>query len=237
MDVEAVLRTKRQLEQQRKVISKKVLQNILEKRTPCNNEIVSIQETDRMLQESLLECKKARSYLSCARKNLTTTNLQILATYKKREVLQQILATLQKLKKLKSTEIQLQKLLDMNNYSGAIHLVLECKRLAEENRQFVCVEALSQKLQDTLEQVDVQLENVLREVRIARYLKYTFQFSIYDYQFSDSAQFRCEELFQFARGFQIAGQANDRPSALEFHFDHSYVGLQCFAGACRTKSR
>lgn len=165
MDVDAVLRKKLQLEQQRKVISKKVLQNILETRTPCNNEIVSIQETDRMLQQSLLECKKARSYLSCARKNLTTTNLQILATYKKREVLQQILATLHKLKKLKSTEIQLQKLLDMHNYSGAICLVLECKRLAEDNRQFVCVEALSQKLQDTLEQVDVQLENVLREVR------------------------------------------------------------------------
>lgn len=200
MNDEAVLCKKQQLERQRKVISKKVLQNILEKRTPCDTEIVSIQETDRMLQQSLLECKKARSYLSCARKNLTTTNLQILATYKKREVLQQILATLHKLKKLKSTEIQLQKLLDMHNYSGAIHLVLECKRLAEENRQYVCVEALSQKLQDILEQVDVQLENVLREVSGVDFgaflLNWIFDLSIY--QFTDSAHFRCEKLFKFA---------------------------------------
>lgn len=164
MDEECVQRAMLVLKQQHKVISKKVLQNILEKRNPCNNEIVSIQETDRMLQDSLLECKKARSYLSCARKNLTTTNLQILATYKKREVLHEILETLQKLKKIKSTEIQLQKLLDTHNYSGAISLLLECKRLAAENSQYVCVEALSQKLQDTLLLAELQLDNVLGEV-------------------------------------------------------------------------
>lgn len=164
MSVDSVQRAILVLKQQHKVISKKVLQNILEKRGPCNDEVLSIQATDQMLQESLLECKKARSYLSCAKKNLTTTNLQILATYKKREVQQEILAILTKLKKLKSTEIQLQKLLDMNNYSGAISLLLECKRLADENRQFVCVEALSQKLQDIQLLVELQLDNVLGEV-------------------------------------------------------------------------
>lgn len=164
MNIEAVQRAMLALKQQHKVVSKKVLQNILEKRAPCNDEIVAIQETDRKLQESLLECKKARSYLSCAKKNLTTTNLQILATYKKREVLQEILAILHKLKKLKSTEIQLQRLLDTGNYSGAISLLLECKRLAAENSQFVCVEALSQKLQDVQLLVELQLDNVLGEV-------------------------------------------------------------------------
>lgn len=164
MDEETVQRAMLVLRQQHKVISKKVLQNILEKRNQCNEEIVSIQETDQMLQASLLECKKARSYLSCARKNLTTTNLQILATYKKREMLQEILQTLYKLKKLKSTEIQLQKLLDLDNYSGAIALLLECKRLAAENSQYVCVEALSQKLQDTLLMTELQLDSVLAEI-------------------------------------------------------------------------
>lgn len=164
MDVESVQRAMLVLKQQHKVISKKVMQKILDKRTPCNTEIDSIQETNSKLKESLLECQKARSYLSCARKNLATTNLQILATYKKREILQEILAVLQKLKKLKSTENQLQKLLDTNNYSGAISLLLECKRLAAENRQFVCVDALAQKLQDTQLLVELQLENVLGEM-------------------------------------------------------------------------
>lgn len=152
------------LKQQHKVISKKVLQNILEKRNSCNAETKSIQEADVMLQQSLLECKKARSYLSCARKNLTTTNLQILAMYKKREAMQEMLHTLYKFKKLKSTEIQLQKLLDLQNYSGAISLLLECKRLATENGQYVCVAALAQKLQDTLLMTELQLDTVLAHI-------------------------------------------------------------------------
>lgn len=164
MNEETVQRAMLVLKQQHKVISKKVLQNILEKRNPCNAEVVSIQQADEMLQQSLLECKKARSYLSCARKNLTTTNLQILAMYKKREALHEILQTLYKLKKLKSTEIQLQKLLDQHNYSGAISLLLECKRLATENSQYVCVAALSQKLQDTLLMTELQLDTVLAEI-------------------------------------------------------------------------
>lgn len=164
MDEESVQRAMLVLKQQHKVISKKVLQNILEKRNSCNNESKSIQEADTMLQHSLLECKKARSYLSCARKNLTTTNLQILAMYKKREAMQEILRTLYKLKKLKSTEIQLQKLLDTHNYSGAIALLLECKRLAKENSQYVCVAALAQKLQDTLIMTELQLDTVLAQI-------------------------------------------------------------------------
>lgn len=161
MDEESVQRAMMVLKQQHKVISKKVLQNILEKRNSCNSETKSIQDADQMLQQSLLECKKARSYLSCARKNLTTTNLQILAMYKKREAMQEILRTLYKLKKLKSTEIQLQKLLDTQNYLGAISLLLECKRLATENSQYVCVAALAQKLQDTLLMTELQLDSVL----------------------------------------------------------------------------
>lgn len=164
MDEESVQRAMLVLKQQHKVISKKVLQNILEKRNPCNNEVKAIQEADVMLQESLLECKKARSYLSCARKNLTTTNLQILAMYKKREAMHEILQTLYKLKKLKSTEIQLQKLLETQNYSGAIALLLECKRLAYENSQYCCVAALSQKLQDTLLMTELQLDTVLADI-------------------------------------------------------------------------
>lgn len=164
MSEESVQQAMLVLKQQHKVISKKVLQNILEKRNSCNSETKSIQEADVMLQQSLLECKKARSYLSCARKNLTTTNLQILAMYKKREAMQEILRTLYKLKKLKSTEKQLQKLLDTQNYCGAISLLLECKRLAAENSQYVCVAALAQKLQDTLLMTELQLDTVLADI-------------------------------------------------------------------------
>lgn len=152
------------LKHQQKVISKKVLQHILEQRKPCNEEIECINETGQILQDSLLQCRKARSYLSCAKKYLATTNLHILATYKKREVMRDLLETLYKLRKLKSMEMQLQKLLHTENYSGAISLLLECKELAASNSQYKCVDALSQKLQDTLLLVELQLDNVLNEV-------------------------------------------------------------------------
>ena len=168
IDDDSVQRAIVVLKQQHKVISKKVLQNILDQRNSCNQEFDHISDTEKMLQTSLLECKKARSYLSCARKSLTTTSLQILATYKKREVLQGLLGTLHKLKKMKSTELQLQQLLQNGDYSGAIAILLECKKLAAENGEYKCVEALSQKLQDTLLLTELQLDNVLNEVRVGR---------------------------------------------------------------------
>lgn len=164
MDVESVQRTMQMLRQQHKVISKKVLQNILEQRNPCNNEIHLVQDTDVLLQESLLECKKARSYLSCAKKNLTTTSLHILAMYKKRERMHDLLHTMHKLKKLKATELQIHKLLDLKNYAQAIALLLECERLAADNGQYACVTALSRKLQNTLMTVELQLDDALARV-------------------------------------------------------------------------
>lgn len=153
------------LKQQHKVISKKVLQHILNQQNQCNDEVTKMSETEQILQNSLLECRKARSYLSCAKKNLTTTSLQILATYKKRETLHGLLETLYKLKKMKSTELQLQKLLETGDYSGAISLLLECKKLVAENGQYKCVESLSLKLQDILLLTELQLDTVLNEVR------------------------------------------------------------------------
>lgn len=164
LDDETVMRAMLVLKQQHKVISKKVLQHIMNQQSQCKDEVTQITDTEQMLQQSLLECRKARSYLSCAKKNLTTTSLQILATYKKRETLHGLLATLNTLKKMKSTEMQLQKLLETGDYSGGISLLLECKQLAAENGQYKCVESLSLKLQDVLMLSELQLDNVLNEV-------------------------------------------------------------------------
>lgn len=121
-------------------------------------------QTEKILNDSLVVCRSARSYLNFAKKNLTTTSLEILATYKKRETLQGLLETLHTIKKVKSYESQLQQLLNDGNYSGAISILLECKNLAENYSQYHCVEALSLKLQDTIMLTELQLDNVLNEV-------------------------------------------------------------------------
>lgn len=86
------------LKQQQKVISKKVLQHILEQRSSCNEEFQRIGDAEKELEEALWVCRKARSYLSYAKKHLTTTSLEILATYRKREILLDLLKSLNAIK-------------------------------------------------------------------------------------------------------------------------------------------
>lgn len=150
------------LKQQQKVISKKVLQLILDQRTSCNEEFERVKETELVLQDSVMVCKKARTYLGSAKKHLTTTSLEILATYKKREVLLDLLATLNTLKSIKSNEHQ--KMLEAGNYSSAISILLEKKNQCEKYSQYKCIESLTLKLQDTLILTEVQLDNVLNEI-------------------------------------------------------------------------
>ncbi|XP_037908904.1 syndetin isoform X2 [Hermetia illucens] len=152
------------LKQQQKVISKKVLQHILEQRSSCNEEFQRIGDAEKELEEALWVCRKARSYLSYAKKHLTTTSLEILATYRKREILLDLLKSLNAIKILKTTDTELQKLLHDSNYSGAISLLLECKATASEYTQYKCVESLNQKLQETLMLTEFQLDNVLNEM-------------------------------------------------------------------------
>lgn len=85
---------------QHKVLSKQVLQNILVQRSACNEEFASINDIQKELEESLWTCRKTRSYLNYAKVNLTTTSLEILASYRKREILKELLNTLFAIKKL-----------------------------------------------------------------------------------------------------------------------------------------
>lgn len=150
----------------------------------ASTEHKSCSQTEKILNDSLVVCRSARSYLNFAKKNLTTTSLEILATYKKRETLQGLLETLHTIKKVKSYEAQLQQLLNDGNYSDAISILLECKNLAENYSQYHCVEALAMKLQDTIMLTELQLDNVLNEVWIGASImasaQINFIFSLFD---------------------------------------------------------
>lgn len=98
LDSEHVEAVMMRLRGQHKVVSKRVMQMILEKRPGCNDEFQRIGETEKLLQESVWQCQKTRSYLSFARQQLATTNLEMLATYKRRELLLGLLTTLKKIK-------------------------------------------------------------------------------------------------------------------------------------------
>lgn len=89
--------------------------------------------------------------------------------------MRKLLKTLHTIKQLKSTDRQLQKLLTDDNYSEAITLLLQCKKVAGENRQYSCVEALLQKNQDTILLTELQLDAAFNDVwwpRNANFLNY-----------------------------------------------------------------
>lgn len=102
LDNYQVQETMRRLKSQHKVVSKRVMQMILEQRSSCNEEFMRIGETGQLLEESIWLCRKSRSYLNFAKQQLTTSNLEILATYKKRQVLQELLRILGKIKEIVS---------------------------------------------------------------------------------------------------------------------------------------
>lgn len=149
------------LKQQQKVISKKVLQLILDQRNSCKDEFVQISETEKELQASVWTCQKARSYLNFAKQQLTTSSLEILAAYRKRELIVQLLKILNTLKSIKMTDQTFQRLIEAGTYSEAIKLLLLTKTQTEAYKQYTCIESFTQKIQDTLIMTEVQLDAVL----------------------------------------------------------------------------
>lgn len=152
------------LKSQHKVISKRVLQLILEKRNECNTEFLNINQTEKIVQESVWVCQKARSYLNFAKKNLTTSSLEILAAYKKRQTVLDVLEILKFFQELKSTNQKIQNLLQDGSYSEAISILLQNKNQSEKYAEFTCTESLKQKLVDTLDLTEVSLDNALNGI-------------------------------------------------------------------------
>uniref|UniRef100_A0A182IUR2 Syndetin C-terminal domain-containing protein n=1 Tax=Anopheles atroparvus TaxID=41427 RepID=A0A182IUR2_ANOAO len=152
------------LKRQHRVISKKVLQLILEQRVACDEEFQRIRDTERLLRDTVSLCRTARLKLDTSKLLLTTTNLEILAAYKKRQTLVNLLRIMNALKSMRSIDQRLQRRLTDADYSGAIAILLENKNLSRRFYQYRCVESLSYKLQDTLLLTEVQLDSVLSEI-------------------------------------------------------------------------
>lgn len=165
-NVEQIEQTMAVLKSQHKVISKRVLQLILEKRNECNAEFQNVNETEKIVQESVWVCQKARSYLNYAKKHLTTSSLEILAAYKKRQTVLDVLEILKFFQELKSTNEKVQNLLHNGNYSAAITILLQNKNQSEKYLEFTCTKSCTKKLQDTLDLTEITLDNALNSITL-----------------------------------------------------------------------
>lgn len=89
------------MKQQHQVVSKKVLQLILEHQNGCNSEFEKIAEISEQVKTTLELCRSSRRELKVAGKQFSAS-LGILANYRKRKLAQNLLNNLNMIKNLVS---------------------------------------------------------------------------------------------------------------------------------------
>ncbi|KAJ3650826.1 hypothetical protein Zmor_016905 [Zophobas morio] len=162
LDCDQIQRDFKNLKQQHQVVSKKVLQLILEHQSGCNDEFEKVLEILEQVKDTLDQCKESRKHLNVAA-NQFKACLGLLANYRKRKLAQNLLNNLKMIKHLHSFDQRLQVLLSEEDYAGAIIELKKCHKIATKYRHFSCVAALTYKLQETLENTDGQLDRVLSQ--------------------------------------------------------------------------
>ncbi|XP_030747477.1 syndetin [Sitophilus oryzae] len=163
LDCDEIQRDFKNLKQQHSVVSKKVLQLILEHQNSCNDEFNTIQEILEQVKETLEKCRESRKQLNICGKQFSAS-LGILANYRKRKIAQVLLGNLHMIKNLHSFDKRCQQLLNDEDYAGAITELKRCQNIAIKYRHFSCVAALTYRLQETLENTDTQLDRILAQM-------------------------------------------------------------------------
>uniref|UniRef100_A0A8C5BXU0 VPS50 subunit of EARP/GARPII complex n=1 Tax=Gadus morhua TaxID=8049 RepID=A0A8C5BXU0_GADMO len=129
--------------------------------------IVFLQELERVtalqtnLQLAAVICTNARRQLGVSKEGFTEASLGLLANQRKRQLLTGLLKSLRTIKTLQRTDVRLSEMLEEEDYPGAIQLCLECQKAASTFKHYSCISELNSKLQDTLEQIEEQLDVAL----------------------------------------------------------------------------
>ncbi|XP_076864898.1 syndetin isoform X2 [Brachyhypopomus gauderio] len=149
------------LKRQQAAVSKKVADLILEKQPSYVKELERVTSLQTNLQLAAVICTNARRQLSFAKEGFTEASLGLLANQRRRHLLTGLLKSLRTIKTLQRTDVRLSEMLEEEDYPGAIQLCLECQKAASTFRHYSCISELNSKLQDTLEQIEEQLDVAL----------------------------------------------------------------------------
>ncbi|XP_026155676.1 syndetin isoform X3 [Mastacembelus armatus] len=149
------------LKRQQAAVSKKVADLILEKQPSYVKELERVTALQTNLQLAAVICTNARRQLSVAKEGFTEASLGLLANQRRRQLLTGLLKSLRTIKTLQRTDVRLSEMLEEEDYPGAIQLCLECQKAASTFKHYSCISELNSKLQDTLEQIEEQLDVAL----------------------------------------------------------------------------
>ncbi|XP_033847411.1 syndetin [Periophthalmus magnuspinnatus] len=149
------------LKTQQAAVSKKVADLILEKQPAYVKELERVTALQTNLQLAAVICTNARRQLGGAKEGFTEACLGLLANQRRRQLLTGLLKSLRTIKTLQRTDVRLSEMLEEEDYPGAIQLCLECQKAASTFKHYSCISELNSKLQDTLEQIEEQLDVAL----------------------------------------------------------------------------
>lgn len=149
------------LKKQQAAVSKKVADLILEKQPAYVKELERVTALQTNLQLAAVICTNARRQLGVAKEGFTEACLGLLANQRRRQLLTGLLQSLRTIKTLQRTDVRLSEMLEEEDYPGAIQLCLECQKAASTFKHYSCISELNSKLQDTLEQIEEQLDVAL----------------------------------------------------------------------------
>ncbi|XP_053511039.1 syndetin isoform X1 [Artibeus jamaicensis] len=152
------------LKRQQAAVSKKVADLILEKQPAYVKELERVTSLQTGLQLAAVICTNGRRHLNIAKEGFTQASLGLLANQRKRQLLIGLLKSLRTIKTLQRTDVRLSEMLEEEDYPGAIQLCLECQKAASTFKHYSCISELNSKLQDTLEQIEEQLDVALSKI-------------------------------------------------------------------------
>lgn len=170
------------LKKQQAAVSKKVADLILEKQPAYVKELERVTALQTNLQLAAVICTNARRQLSVAKEGFTEASLGLLANQRRRHLLTGLLKSLRTIKTLQRTDVRLSEMLEEEDYPGAIQLCLECQKAASTFKHYSCISELNSKLQDTLEQIEEQLDVALsktcKNFDVSHYTKVQLAYSL-----------------------------------------------------------
>ncbi|KAM8841238.1 syndetin isoform 5-T5 [Spinachia spinachia] len=149
------------LKRQQAAVSKKVADLILEKQPAYVKELERVTALQANLQLAAVICTNARRQLCMSKEGFTEASLGLLSNQRRRQLLTGLLKSLRTIKTLQRTDVRLSEMLEEEDYPGAIQLCLECQKAASTFKHYSCISELNSKLQDTLEQIEEQLDVAL----------------------------------------------------------------------------
>ncbi|XP_028926247.1 syndetin isoform X1 [Ornithorhynchus anatinus] len=152
------------LKRQQAAVSKKVADLILEKQPSYVKELERVTSLQAGLQLAAVICTNGRRCLNIAKEGFTQASLGLLANQRKRQLLIGLLKSLRTIKTLQRTDVRLSEMMEEEDFPGAIQLCLECQKAASTFKHYNCISELNSKLQDTLEQIEEQLDVALSKI-------------------------------------------------------------------------